>query len=252
MNGGEFLVKAGARVKSGVLARARRVVVTGPARGRLPGSASGTAAASGLADLPSSYALRFDGQTGAVELPFGYRGTHPLTIEAWVTVESLSGTDNLTIVSDVDNTGITLFVSSKGHVFFGPAGGTPLAISESPLPLGKRVHIAAVFDRPHVRLYVNGRLAGTAEVPDYRESPLRLVIGANPNNPGYSEHFHGQIDEVHFSNVARYEEDFDPQNRFFADDATLALYHCEDDSGDVVRDASRNGLNGRWIQRPAD
>ena len=61
--------------------------------------------------------------------------------------------------------------------------------------------------------------------------------------------FHGEIDAIRFSNVARYDlpaergiEPFDPPHRFESDEHTLALWNFDERAGaDRFRDASGNG-----------
>ena len=61
--------------------------------------------------------------------------------------------------------------------------------------------------------------------------------------------FHGEIDAIRFSNIARYDlpakkgiEPFDPPHRFESDEHTLALWNFDEPAGtDQFRDASGNG-----------
>ena len=61
--------------------------------------------------------------------------------------------------------------------------------------------------------------------------------------------FHGEIDAIRFSNIARYDlpakrgvEPFDPSHRFESDEHTLALWNFDEPAGaDRFRDASGNG-----------
>ena len=61
--------------------------------------------------------------------------------------------------------------------------------------------------------------------------------------------FHGEIDAIRFSNIARYDlptkrgiEAFDPPHRFESDEHTLALWNFDEPAGaDRFRDASGNG-----------
>ena len=62
-------------------------------------------------------------------------------------------------------------------------------------------------------------------------------------------YFHGEIDAIRFSNIARYNlpaergiEPFDPPNRFVSDEHTLALWNFDEPAGtDHFQDASGNG-----------
>jgi hypothetical protein len=62
--------------------------------------------------------------------------------------------------------------------------------------------------------------------------------------------FHGIIDEVRISNIARYTEDFTPQRRFEPDEHTMALYHFDEGSGDVLTTLRATATTGRsWGRR---
>ena len=70
-------------------------------------------------------------------------------------------------------------------------------------------HLALTYDGAHMRLYVDGTLAGTeaqAEGPPWAEGDL--VIGCNPNYT--SEVFDGLIDEVRIYNRALGEGELEP------------------------------------------
>ena len=60
----------------------------------------------------------------------------------------------------------------------------------------------------------------------------RLLSSAQSHTSGpFQSFFHGIIDEVRFSNIARYKEDFVPEQRFEPDEHTMALYHFDEGSG---------------------
>jgi len=57
----------------------------------------------------------------------------------------------------------------------------------------------------------------------------------------------GSTDEVRFSNIARYTEDFTPTDHFENDKNTLALYHFDEAQGDILKDSSGNGMMARSL-----
>ena len=67
-----------------------------------------------------------------------------------------------------------------------------------------------------------------------------LVIG----NAGAANSFSGSIDEIRLSSVARYKVDFKPSRRLRSDDATIALYHCDEKNRGFLLDSSGNGHHG--------
>ncbi len=94
-------------------------------------------------------------------------------------------------------------------------------------------HCAAVYDGPDYRFYLDGKLVGSGKV--------EMQIPEAKMNLGFR--LPGMIDEVRLSKVARYTESFTPAQRFESDNDTVALYHCDELSGPVVKDSSENGLD---------
>ncbi|MCA9138278.1 MAG: protein kinase, partial [Planctomycetales bacterium] len=103
-------------------------------------------------------------------------------------------------------------------------------------------HAALVRDETrNCRLYVNGRYVAESKV-EQCPAPFRIGIM-----------FAGEISETRVSSVARYTGDFAPANRFEPDQHTLALYHFDEGTGDVLKDSSGNGHHGKivgakWLQ----
>ena len=55
------------------------------------------------------------------------------------------------------------------------------------------------------------------------------------------------MDEVRFSKIARYTKDFTPAKRFEPDEHTMALYHFDSGSGNILKDSSGNYHDGKII-----
>jgi hypothetical protein len=109
--------------------------------------------------------------------------------------------------------------------------------------------LAGVFKDGAMSLYVNGKLAGTVQAPQQAKATVPLSIGAEryPDPAKMQSFFQGVIDEVRISTRARYDRDFTPQARFEADDDTLALYHFDEGQGDLAKDSSGNGHDGKIV-----
>ena len=233
------------------------------------------------ADLPpttdskpaENWALKFDGETSGVSIPkLRYDGTYPITMEAVVNPQHV---DSSCIIT---TTGCLLEISSsakqwemrmsmlepESHYF---VWGQTKPAEDVP------VHLAGVFDGKTMRLYVDGKeqSPGKVHVGVVGVSSLRrlepdeavrgslksygtgFTIGRLFDGAKEANHFHGIIDEVRISNTARYTEDFTPQGRFEPDKYTMALYHFDEGSGDVLHDASGNGYDGtivgaKWVK----
>jgi hypothetical protein len=127
--------------------------------------------------------------------------------------------------------------------------------SEVALPMNTWSHIAATWDGLIVRMFVNGKFVksddrwtgpdGTKGVLNDEDFPLQ--VGHRPDSP--AQVFHGLIDEVRISKVLRYTEAgyTVPAAAFAPDSDTVALFHFDEVSGNVVKDASPIGNHGKLI-----
>jgi serine/threonine protein kinase len=195
-----------------------------------------------------NHGLAFDGKASFVEVPgLKFDGKLPLTIEAWVTPETLT--------------------TAERHVFlFGPPGGG-IGVSERAfgaglnvgnnmwmpaytrvgIKPGETVHLAAVLTGRRYTLYINGREADWKDV-SLGELPATAppaVIG-KPLSKASEGYFHGTIHGVRVSRAARYDREFLPPIpwAWLPDDKTLALFDCKDVEGDRLTDRSGNGRHG--------
>jgi Leucine-rich repeat (LRR) protein len=201
-----------------------------------------------------NFALKFDGRGAYVDIPsLKYDGSHPLTLEARVQAgTSLAEDRSTTILGNIRNRtrtgGILLRQFEDGwratvsRVNSAPA--YPTAIVD---PLGL-VDLALVYDLGETRLYVNGKLAHAVATAPAAHLPSAepFVIGG-PAGLKDSTYFDGVIDEVRISRTARYSADYEPQPRLLVDAETLALYHFDEGTGEVLRDASGNGHDGKVV-----
>ncbi|MBL8829321.1 MAG: SUMF1/EgtB/PvdO family nonheme iron enzyme [Planctomycetaceae bacterium] len=115
---------------------------------------------------------------------------------------------------------------------------------------GQRVRYAMVFRNGKIDLYHDGRhLAQTSSVS--RGAPAKgrsFTIGAEEDDGlMMCRFFEGTIDEVRVSTKARFDGDYTPTERLAADADTLALYHFDEGTGDVLRDASGNNHHGKIV-----
>ena len=227
-------------------------------------------------DMPSAadYALEFDGKTSGVEVPtLTYDGTHSTTIEAWVKLYTCESPSSIIALipcklqwESKNTTAWQLALSSPGNRTY--LANYRTAASSVP------VHLAGVVQNKQLRIYVNGLLSQEQlawccqDTHTQRHSlqkvnaisepiPLRTgipcLLGRRGRTDSAEYVSHGIIDEVRISNTARYTEDFKPQRRFTPDEHTMALYHFDEGKGDILKDSSGNGHDGKitaakWVQ----
>jgi|GEM_PF-1216885 len=196
-------------------------------------------------------ALEFDGIDDHVITPVVYDGSHPLTVEAWIA--AADPWENGLAISNRDQTGFSLgqYVHDQNPVW----QGLVFARQEEPAVIdlfaqparGPRHHLALVWDGDTCRMFVNGNQWGwhTTPLAEMPGSDRPILLGTKWAGTDIDRYFHklfaGLIDEIRISRTARYSQRFSPPSRFEPDEETLALYHCDEAEGDVLRDASGLG-----------
>ena len=200
------------------------------------------------AQLGADNALAFVDDTTFVHCPgvvIDQRG--PYTVEAWIRDENRRG--NLLSMRNGDfprfiggglDHGLVLDVAKYKGV----------GVSDKPIPqTGEWAHVAGVYAEGEVRLYVDGELIGSKAVPPVDEmgSATDMNIGGRIHGSNSFGAFKGQIDEVRISNTTRYTDNFTPSRRYDSDEHTLALYHFDEGTGDILEDSSGNGHDGKII-----
>ncbi len=201
---------------------------------------------------PASAVLMFDG-TGQVSLPASLKvdPRKPYTLEAYATPSELSNVTQ-TVVAANENSGI--FLQRASGFWRAQAHSAEFsALSLEPAALNRKVHLAAVFKDKQIHLYVDGQLARVSEIesdPPAKAATSKFYVSKAV------EPFHGTIAEVRISGVARYDKNFTPAERFVPDKDTIALYHMDEGEGDVLKDSSGNGHDGKitgakWVKATA-
>ena len=168
-------------------------------------------------------ALRVDSQ--ALALP----AESPLTLEAWI---QLGGErEDQGVIAKTENSEFAFFLE-KGHLVFHVwvGDGYRSVQTADVLPVNTWFHLAGVVDGREVRLYVDGRLVGATPVTGRRQRNAHpLYVGADPDRRGRPErYFHGKIDEVRLSRVARYAgQGHELAHRHEPDADTVLLLHLD-------------------------
>ncbi len=208
-------------------------------------------------DAAQNYALQFSRAGDRVEISsLKLKPGNSHTVEAFVTPAQdqvpkqgfahLVQGQNLTLQMTADNL-------CGFHVRWVPDGGQALLVSAAAavLPKGRRTHVAGVQTDGEIRFYLDGKLIKTTtnQRGKLNEFTASVFLGGG-SGPGW---FEGLLDEVRFSNVARYDKDFTPDVRFTPDKDTLALYHFDEGTGSELKDSSGNNHHGKivgakWVQ----
>jgi serine/threonine protein kinase/formylglycine-generating enzyme required for sulfatase activity len=198
--------------------------------------------------------LEFDGKDDFVSIDAVDWSYPQFTIEAFVTsapdsdngtiVQLGSGGDKLEWMSLYDDQ-----QADPGKRLSGAAiqGKTPFANTSARLTAGVRQHRVLVFDGRYMHYYVNGiwqakRFAEAHEGLMWKMKNLRIACDGSERR-----FFQGRIDQIRISRVARYDNNFAPITSVTSDDSTLALYNFDEGTGEVLKDASGNGHDGKIV-----
>lgn len=214
------------------------------------------------AEAAQKSSLEFNGKSQVIIPKLRYDGDHPITLEAWV--KPTAQNENYiraSIVANLQLSGVGIHHSGNRWLFHVNEGrksnaGYASTYSNERAEADKPVHVAGVYDGTNVLFFVNGKRqeAVNKTTLPHVASPHDFMIGADPDGKGLPhQFFKGVIDEVRISKVARYNEDFEPVNRFQPDKDTLVLYHFDEGEGKVAHDESGNKHHGKiqgakWVE----
>ncbi len=204
-------------------------------------SSSGVFAPFDVTQVTSHYALQFTGtseEEERVEIPvLKLAETDDFTLEALVRIAGDEGPviGNGRVHLQVFDKSWRLFTQTPEQAFF--AADPVPAIDHGDRPL----HIAGVRAKNQLRLFVDGKPAGTYEMAGKVPAPF-----SNPWKIG-GKGLQAIVSEVCISSVPRYETSFTPQKRFDGDAQTLALFHFDEGQGDKLTDSSGKGNHGKIL-----
>ena len=187
-------------------------------------------------------ALVLDGESGHLSIPSAelpLAADSPMTLEAWMKADDFG--DRVGLVNKTQGSDYGLFVSKGVPAFMAFLGDGYVTAKGERLAPGRWYHVAGVYDGREVRLYVDGKLVSTTVGHGKRKTnDLPLIVGGDPGGTGHAGSlFHGQIDAVRLSKVARYVGDaFEPNRRPKGDDDTLLLLNLDEQLGGTLLDDS--------------
>ncbi len=211
----------------------------------------------------ASYAVSFQGgsQRGRVVIaqPPSLIGK-PATIELWLRLRTEQD------YSTLFNTGGSFRAHYLGPVygalrgavsFFNDVSGTVLFNSTSKVPLNEWLHLVASHDGTNLRMFINGKFAGssttvTSSLIDGKaplgETNIVMQFGSTPR--ANNESLIGDIDELRISSGARYTVDFNPPARLESDATTVVLMRFDQGSGSTVQSDVPGGPTGTLLGTP--
>ncbi len=243
---------------------------------------------------PSGGVLVLDGEDDYAILPLaehGYiipRNTDEFTVEVWFypKAEPQKKERNLVLgqqaaigLTSEDKCGVNKNqVCSYGSAFLEGKGITAALDLHSPMEKDKWNYMAIILKNNTLSLAYNDEISRTSRINRLNFVAASVPLGETFRDffvGGYAKdmiivkdgellsrrtYFHGAIDAIRFSNIARYDlpaeratKPFDPPRRFVSDEHTLALWDFNDKEGaDRFEDTSGNGktlvgMNGATV-----
>ena len=226
---------------------------------------------------PSGGVLVLNGEDDYAILPFaehGYifpRNTNAFTAEVWFypKAEPEPGKSNIILSQQVrfslkpDNCTVPLGgkdqVCSSGAAYLEGPAAHGIIITDAAIKKDQWNYLAIIFKDSTIYLASNDQIlrGQKGDFLNVVAGDLRLPEGfKNFCVGGYAEdllipkaYFHGEIDAIRFSDIARYDlpaeegiSPFEPPHRFSSDAHTLALWDFNDKAGaDGFKDTSGNG-----------
>ena len=205
-----------------------------------------------------NYALDFDGSNDKVGILDNetLNPTEGLTLEVWINAEQWAGSIWGACLISKQGTnpdkGYALTVGENGRIEFNHSMNESWkAVQTTPiLGLNTWYHIAGVYDRTTMKLYVNGILQASTDATGTLTPGTGVVmnLGDNPTWPG--RFFNGKMDEVRIWNVARTETEIRDNmiTELNGNEAGLVAYwNMNDGTGTTLTDATDNANNGTLL-----
>lgn len=156
---------------------------------------------------PPNGAARFNGSNQALSIPSSqFKIIKELTLECRFKADTFS--HRMGLVTKTESSGYGLFVSD-GRPQFSIFIGDDYLNAAAPSPILKTNtwhHLAGVYDGKQARLYLDGKLIGSADrTGPLKNNRLPLIIGGDVDQRGKAmSHFDGLIDSVRLTPRALY------------------------------------------------
>jgi hypothetical protein len=177
------------------------------------------------------------------------------TIEARVLVRSYSSNTGIIVdkyLSSGNQREFRFSIHSDGRLRMwysetGSLSGSHVIYSDNTVPLDEWTHVATSYGDGKLKLFINGTLERTEDIPSppSQTGENRIVLGGNGLSFTSGESIDGLLDEIRLSDVSRYNSTFAiPSSEFEVDGNTLLLFHFTDglkNDGNVAGNGIRSG-----------
>jgi hypothetical protein len=164
------------------------------------------------------------------------------TMEAWIYPTSVTGTQKIFQQAEDANNGWQLYMGGQNIGLYNifSASAFSCISTSTPITIDTWQHVAAVKDGDDYEVFVDGVSVATVNSSTTDTLSAVLMIG----NDISDQEFTGYMDEIRFSDTARYTTTFDePETAFTPDANTLLLLHMDGaNDGTVFSDQGRHAI----------
>lgn len=167
----------------------------------------------------------FDGTDDYLVASGDFSQAGDFTIEGWFRPNRVTGVQILMTIGNEASERATLYLNGSTLYYDTYAGGTPDITCSGTLSSGTWYHLAAVRSGSTITVYRDGSSVGTGSKSGTVGNATNAYFGADSN--GLSD-YQGWMDEIRYSNTARYTANFTPSTTPFVNDSnTLLLLHMD-------------------------
>jgi len=164
-------------------------------------------------------------------------GTGDFTMEMWLRPTTVTPAFTLVGFRATGTEGLypNIYVNTNNTVNWYINTVARITSATNVLTLNDWNSIAIVRYAGNTKMYVNGTQTGSTYADTNNYLAGACIIGANDFQNGSSFFIQGNLDEVRFSNVARYTGNYTPATgQFWPDTYTRLLLHCDGSNGSNV------------------
>lgn len=208
-----------------------------------------------------TFALEFDGVDDYVEVPLpGVDVGEECTLEGFLEIRNVPEGKAVPLMEWDVRPVIKIGVSQQKGLSASSNDGKVSALSlTNDFRIGQRMHVALVRRDSQIQLFVDGVPMRAGRVVALQginvvqfPAPKRILalgalLPASVMRNKFYSYFAGTMDEIRISRTARYLGGFSPPARHVPDADTIALYHCDEGTGDVLEDWSGNNRHGKIV-----
>lgn len=161
-------------------------------------------------------------------------GTGNFTMEFWYRPVAFSQASTLIGLRPALTEGVfpTIFINTNSSVAYYVNAAVRITSATNVVIASQWNSIAIVRQSGNTKMYINGTQSGSTYVDSNNYLAGSCIIGANDFNQSGVNPALGNMDEIRFSNVARYTGNYTPAtSQFWPDSNTKLLLHCDGPNG---------------------